>query len=152
MLYFKALKAPVCEGYAGPIQPIYGRLPMAAQTSFIPRDTAAATTVNPQLAKPDYRDFANARQSFRFFLEAYSPEAALGTGKQGTQGEIAAMLLDAPRFLQKIETYILKPEEVPSRDILERAIEAEALANAMRRVGPADPWSVGWERPGCSNF
>jgi hypothetical protein len=148
MLYFRALNSPV-EGYRGPVQPVEGELPMAVQASFIPRDSASATTANPELAKPDYREWANARQSFQFFLEAYSPEAAFGSGKGG---EVAAMLLDAPRFLQKIETYILKPEEVPSRDILERAVEAEVLANAMRRVGAADPWSVGWERPGCISY
>jgi hypothetical protein len=135
LLYWKALESST-EGYIGPVQPVQGQLPKATQISYIPRDSASATTVNPTLAKPDYREWANARQGFQFFLEAYTPEGALGSGKQG---EIAAMLLDAPRFLQKIEQFILNPEAIPSRDILERAIEAEALANAMRYVGPADP-------------
>ncbi len=132
-------------GYVGPVEPVQGMLPRAKQVSMIPRDSASATTSNPQLAKPDYRDWATARDSFMYFLEVYKPDTAIVSGKQA---DITAMLMDAPRFIADIEKFILNPEAVPSRDILERGAEAQELANAMRRVGPADPWSLGWERPG----
>ncbi len=133
------------EGYVGPVEPVQGVLPKAKQGSMIPRDSASATTSNPQLAKPDYRDWATARDSLLYFLEVYKPDTAIVSGKQA---DITAMLMDAPKFVADIEKFILNPEAVPSRDILDRGAEAQELANAMRRVGPADPWSVGWERPG----
>lgn len=133
------------EGYVGPIEPIQGMLPVAKQASMIPKDSASASTSNPQLAKPDYRDWSDARDSFNYFLEIYKPDTAIISGKQG---DVTAMLLEAPRYIAAIEKYILNPEAIPSRDLLDRATEAKELANAMRVVGPADPWGIGWEWPG----
>ena len=126
------------EGFVAPVSPVQGELPAATQVSYIPRDSASATTANPQLAKPDYRDWADARESFQYFLEVYRP------------GE-EAMFLEAPVHLRAIEDYILNPESVPSRAILERAKEARRLADSMRRVGAADPWN-GWEQPSCISY
>lgn len=136
------------EGYVGPVAPLQAAFPVAVQASFIPRDSAAATTANPQLAKPDYRDWTDARDSFNYFLEIYSP----ATVRQVTdvpRADIDAMFLEAPKYVRQIEDFILNPETTPSRDLLERGFEAQRLANAIRQVGPADPLSVGWERPGC---
>ncbi len=133
------------EGFAAPVSPVQGRLPEALQSSMIPRDSASATTANPQLAKPDYRDWTDARDSFGYFLEIYTPSAAEQSGKSN---DIAAMLLEVPKYIAQIEQFILKPEAVPSRDLLERGVEARELADSMRRVGPAEPYGVGWERPG----
>jgi hypothetical protein len=62
------------------------------------------------------------------------------------------MLLKAPRALQKIEDFILRPETIPSAEVIEDAKEARRLADAMRRVGPAAAVDVGWERPGCISY
>ncbi len=156
MLYFRALSLPLPlslplgqEGYLsyGPVQPVQGELPEVVQASYIPRDVAAATTANPDLAKPEYRDWVDARDSFTYFLEIYSPAAAAESGAD--PAALQEMLLTAPLYIQQIHEYILKPEAVPSRDLLDRGFEAKQLADAVRRVGPADPYSVGWERPGC---
>jgi hypothetical protein len=147
MLYFRALQ--VTEGYQtqGPVQPVMGNLPKILQASYIPKDVASASTSNPDLAKPDYRDWVDARDSFTYFLEIYTPEAAATSGADPLA--LKSMLMNAPLYIRRIHEYILKPESIPSRDILEEAKEARQLADAVRRVGPADPYSVGWERPGC---
>ena len=133
---------PVREGFA--IQPIQGEFPEALQASYIPRDSAGATTANPDVAKPDYRDWWDARDSFLYFLEIYSPASAAASG-----ADVGPMLREAPQSIRTIDAYIQDPEAIPSRALLDRGKEARALADRMRRVGPADPWSVGWERPGC---
>ena len=146
MFYVRGLET--LEGFMvvrQPVQPVQGVLPEALQASMIPRDSASATTSNPQLAKPDYRDWVAAHDSFEYFLDIYTPTTALISGKQH---EVTEMLLEAPRYLSLIKGYIRNPEAVPSRDILDRGHEAQALANAMRRVGAADPYLFG-ERPGC---
>jgi hypothetical protein len=120
------------------------QLPTVSQASYIPRDSASATTTNPQLAKPDYRDWIDARDSFLYFLEIYSPATA--------NEDANAMLRDVPALVKQIDAYILDPEAIPSRELLGRAAEARAVADSMRRVGPADAWSVGWERPGCISY
>ena len=147
MLYFRAIQ--VSEGYQtqGPVQPVMGNLPKILQASYIPKDVASATTSNPDLAKPDYRDWVDARDSFTYFLEIYTPEAAADSSADPLA--LKSMLMNAPLYIRRIHEYILKPESIPSRDILEEAKEARQLADAVRRVGPADPYSVGWERPGC---
>lgn len=114
------------EGFIAPVQPIMGVLPVAKQASMIPRDSASATTGDPQLAKPDYRDWANARENLLYFLEAYRPSLA--------DAEAQEMVLNAPRYIQQIEAYIRNPEAVPSRDLLDRGFEAQVLADRMRRV------------------
>jgi hypothetical protein len=69
---------------------------------MIPRDSASATTGNPQLAKPDYREWANARENLLYFLATYTPAIA--------DAESQEMMLNAPRYLQQIEAYIRNPE------------------------------------------
>jgi hypothetical protein len=137
------------EGFraSGPIQ---AELPAATQSSFIPQDSAAATTANPELAKPTITDFVDSRDSFKYFLDIYSPEAAAGAGV-GSKA-ISEMLMKAPRALQKIEEFILRPETIPSAEVIEEAAEARRLADKIRRVGPMDPVDVGWERPGCISY
>jgi hypothetical protein len=86
-------------------------------------------------------------------LDIYSPEAAAGANLGSTKkSAIADMLLTAPRALQNIEDFILRPETIPSAEVIEQAAEARRLADAMRRVGPMDPVDVGWERPGCISY
>ncbi len=108
-------------------------LPQPKQLSFISSDASSSTTSNPFLAQPDYRDWWNARDSFQYFLDIYTPE----TAKQaGITEKANAMLLQAPQSLALIRAYIRNPESVPSRTILRDARTARALANAMRRIGP----------------
>lgn len=140
MLYVRGLET--LEGFL--VQPVQGELPEVQQASMIPRDSAGASTTNPQLAKPDYRDWVAARESFQYFLDIYTPDAALISGRQH---EVTEMLLEAPRYLSLIKGYIRNPEAVPSRDLLDRGAEAQELANAMRRVGPAEPTGVCLDTP-----
>ncbi len=130
------------------MEPVQAQFPQAAQISMIPRDSASATTANPQLAKPDYRDWIDAREAFTYFLEIYRPATLPPVGDPDREA-ITAMFLAAPLYLKQIETYILKPEAVPSRDLLERAAEARRYANRIRQVVPAEPNTGDWERPGC---
>jgi hypothetical protein len=123
---FYVLGVRTLEGFIAPVQPVQGMLPVAKQSSMIPRDSASATTGDPQLAKPDYRDWANARENLLYFLEAYRPAIA--------DAESQEMVLNAPRYLQQIEAYIRNPEAVPSRDLLDRGFEAQVLADRMRLV------------------
>jgi hypothetical protein len=123
---FYVLGLRTLEGFIGPVQPVQGVLPLAKQTSMIPRDSASATTGNPQLAKPDYRDWANARENLLYFLEAYRPSVA--------DPDAQEIVLNAPRYLQQIDAYIRNPEALPSRDLLDRGAEAQVLADRMRRV------------------
>ena len=148
-MFATKLPAGAEEGFRaeGPIQ---GELPMAAQSSFISTDSAAATTANPELAKPSMSDFIDSRHSFYYFLDIYTPESAESSGIKSST--ISDMLLKAPRALQKIEDYILSPETIPSAEVIEDAKEARLLADAMRRVGPASAMGVGWERPGCISY
>jgi hypothetical protein len=137
MLYVRGLESDH-EGFLiAPVQPVMGTLPEAIQASYIPRDSASATTANPDLAKPDYRDWVDARDSFTYFLEIYTPETAADSGAD--PAALRAMFLNAPLYIRRIHEYILNPEAIPSRDILEEAKEARQLADAIRRVGPADP-------------
>jgi hypothetical protein len=125
------------EGFAASM----GTVPAAKQASMIPADVAGATTVNPDVAKPEFRDWVSAKDSFQYFLDVYSAAAARSTG--ASQAEIQATLRTAPVDLAAIETYILEPESVPSRDVLARGQVARRLADAMRRVGPMDPHMLG---------
>jgi hypothetical protein len=138
------------EGFKAAIAPIQGQFPAAKQSSFIPSDSATATTANPQLAKPDIRDFVDARDTFQYFLDIYSPASARASG--ASLSAIDAMLRIAPAAQQAIQRYIEKPELIPSREVLHQAVEARSLADAMRRVGPADAFGVGWPRPGCISY
>jgi hypothetical protein len=114
-----------------------GTVPVAKQASFIPGDVAGATTSRPDLAKPEIRDWIDARDSLLYFLEAYDPAVVADSGADPVA--VKKMVMEAPVALAKIEAYILDPESVPSRDILETAVEARALADLLRRVGPMDP-------------
>ena len=114
-----------------------GTVPVAKQASFIPGDVAGATTSRPGLAKPEIRDWVDARDSFLYFLEAYDPTVVADSGADPVA--VKKMVMEAPVALAKIETYILDPESVPSRDILETSEEARGLADLLRRVGPMDP-------------
>ncbi len=135
LLYGMAMNT---EGFLiAPIQPKRGELPEATQSSYIPRDSASATTANPELAKPDYRDWVDARDSFTYFLEIYQPATAAESGAD--LSALQAMFLNAPLYIRRIHEYILNPEAIPSRDILEEGKIARQLADAIRRVGPADP-------------
>jgi hypothetical protein len=137
------------EGYQGARTTVQGQVPQPTQASYIPRDSASATTANPLLAKPDYRDWGQARDSFNYFLEIYSPQSA---DASFNRDDIKSMFLNVPYYLQQIEAYIQNPEATPSRDILERGAEAQELANSMRRVGNAGAWLSSYERPGCISY
>lgn len=145
---YKGLKT---EGFlVAPVQPVMGELPEAVQASYIPRDSASATTANPELAKPDYRDWVDARDSFTYFLEIYTPTTAAESGAD--PAAIQSMFLNAPLYIRRIHEYILKPEAIPSRDILTEAKTARRLADAIRRVGPADPNPMGAPYKGCLSY
>lgn len=145
MLYVRGLET--LEGFL--VQPVQGELPEATQASMIPHASAGASTTNPQLAKPDYRDWVAARDSFQYFLDIYTPDTALISGQQH---EVAEMLLEAPRYLSLIKAYIRNPEAIPSRDLLDRGAEAQELADAMRRVGPAEPVGVCLDTPAIVSY
>ena len=123
----------VKEGFLS--EPPQGRVPQPKQISFISADASSATTANPFLAQPDYRDWWMARDSFRYFLDIYSAEKAQ---KAGITEKANQMLLQAPQALSLIQAYIRNPEAVPTRTILRDARTARTLANEMRRIGPMD--------------
>lgn len=145
IIVYSLTRAPT-EGYQGPRTTVQGQLPQPAQASYIPRDSASATTANPLLAKPDYRDWGQALDSFNYFLEIYSPQTAAASFNSEN---IQSMFINAPYYIQQINAYIQNPEAVPTRDILARGSEAQELANSMRRVGIAGAFMPGWQGPGC---
>jgi hypothetical protein len=120
----------VKEGFLA--EPPQAPLPQPKQVSFISADASSSTTANPFLAQPDYRDWWNARDSFRYFLDIYTAEKAK---KAQITEKANAMLLQAPQALSLIQAYIRNPESVPSRTILRDARTARILADQMRRIG-----------------
>ncbi len=129
-LYWKGVK----EGFLS--EPPQAPVAQPKQVSFISSDASSSTTANPYLAQPDYRDWWNARDSFRYFLDVYSSDKAK---KAGSVQEANRMLLQAPQSLAQIQKYIRNPEEVPTRSILREGRTARKLADQMRRIGPMDP-------------
>ena len=119
-----------------------GTIPTPTQLSTISRDVAKSTTANPDLAKPDMRDWAEARDAFRLFLDAYGMAAQEGRihDSDANPKAISQMLRIAPLALEDIEKFIAKPETLPSRDILTVAERAKLLANLLRRPGSSKPF------------
>lgn len=116
-------------------------LPEPTQVSSISRDVAKATTANPDLAKPDMRDWADARDSLQLFLDAYGMAASQGRLHESDANPkaVAQMLRIAPLALQDVEYFIAKPESLPDRGILDVAERAKLLANMLRRPGDMKP-------------
>ncbi len=122
------------EGFLA--EPPQAPLAQPKQISFISSDASTSTTANPFLAQPDYRDWWDARDSFRYFLDIYTPQKA---ELAGVSEKANRMLLQAPQALSLIQTYIRNPEAIPSRTILREGRQARSLANEIRRIGPMEP-------------
>jgi ABC-type Zn uptake system ZnuABC Zn-binding protein ZnuA len=120
--------------------------PRIKQASFIPTGASTATTARPELAKPDIREYVEAHDSFEYLLAAYNPAAVERAGVSTSL--VATTVQQAVAGIEKIRQYIRKPESVPSREILTQAATARAIADRIRRVGPADPWVMMNEEPG----
>ncbi len=114
-----------------------GTVPEPTQLSSISHDAPKATTANPDLAKPDMRDWADARDSLQLFLDAYGMAAHEGRIHESDANPkaVAQMLRIAPLALQDVERFIEKPETLPDRGILDVATRARLLANMLRRPG-----------------
>ncbi len=134
------------EGFLS--EPPQAPVPQPKQVSFISADASSSTTANPFLAQPDYRDWWNARDSFRYFLDIYSASKAK---EAGIVEEANRMLLQAPQALALIQKYIRNPEEVPTRTVLRDGRIARKLADQMRRIGPMNPQYYGEQSANISN-
>ena len=117
------------EGYID----IQAPFPRIKQASFIPSDSATATTARPELAKPEMRDYVDAHDSFQYLLDAYSPQAVQSAGVKSR--DVAEMIKQAILGIDKIKQYVIRPESVPSRDILKQAADSRQLADKLRRAG-----------------
>ncbi len=124
------------ERVEGLTEPPQAPLAQPKQVSFISGDASTSTTANPFLAQPDYRDWWEARDSFRYFLDIYTPQKAK---LAGVSDKANRMLLQAPQALSLIQAYIRNPDAIPSRTILREGRQARQIANEIRRIGPMQP-------------
>lgn len=120
---------------------IQAPFPQIKQASFIPSDSATATTARPGLAKPEMRDYVEAHDSFEYLLAAYNPQAVAAGAAGVSMSQLAPVLKQAIAGIPAIRAYIANPESVPSRDILDQAQAARRIADKLRRTGVMAPWN-----------